>query len=546
MRLSTFILLTLLLTTAQKVVAQHAAGDTVLKGSTIEVIQAYKPVVKKAPKPEWMPQLPPADTTHPSLSFEVPQQTLYYSYTSGQLRPLALGKDSLKIPFPNYIKAGAGNLSTLFLDAGLGNIKGKNYETGVHMHHLSQTGSIKSQQTAFSGLEAEGLYYEENRLWHAAVGVERNQYFYYGYDHDKYPAYNTDSLKQTYANVKVAADMKSKFMVENYEIFYHPNVDISLYNGRNNTSETHFGFDVPFNYWFDSSLEAMVTVSASLTHLKMDGGKDNNNTAQFTPGVILHEGKITGHGFMGFAAGKSGKASVLPDIVADYIIKGTPLTLSGGWQASLRKNTYEQLTTENPYILNAYFVKQSRRDELFANIGGSYNAHLTYTIRASWWNFTNLPVYLNMPLMNKQFAVAYDDVSAFSLRGAVRYTESSKWSGGLAVEFYKYYQGSLLYAWHEPTLKIRGDVSVKPLKELTVTGYVAVLSGMYALNWVQPAQESIALSPNVDIGGSAEYQLVSRLSAFVQVSNILNNKYERWYGYPAYGFNLYGGLRLKF
>jgi outer membrane receptor protein involved in Fe transport len=48
------------------------------------------------------------------------------------------------------------------------------------------------------------------------------------------------------------------------------------------------------------------------------------------------------------------------------------------------------------------------------------------------------------------------------------------------------------------------------------------------------------------VGGNAEYQIVPRLSVFVQLNNLLNNKYQRWQYYEAYGLNIYGGLRLKF
>lgn len=538
------IFITVLFTIASfDVIAQRAAGDTAIKGSTIEVIQSYKPVVKKAPKPEWMPQLAPADTTRPVMSYEVPQQTLYYSYTSGQLRPLALGKDSIKAPFPNYIMGGAGNLSTLFLDAGIGNIKGRNYATGIHLHHLSQTGNIKAQQTASSGLEAEGLYFQKDKLWHAAVGAARNQNFFYGYDHNRYPNYSTDSVKQTYTEVKVTADMQSKFLLEGREIRYHPDVNMCIYKARYNTSETHFGFNAPFSYWLDSNLETKVTLSAALSHLNRDGDKVNNNILALTPGVILHDGKITGHGFLGFALGKDNKASALPDLLVEHLLQGTTITLSGGWQASIRRNTYQQLTQENPFLYNAYDVRQSRRDELFANVTGSYRAHLTYTIRASWWNFTNLPTYVNLAPDYKQFIIAYNDVSAFSLRGAIQYTQSDKWSVGASAEYYSFYQGSLAYAWHEPSLKIRADLSVRPVKNLTVMGYVSVLAGMYAQT---STLQAVTLSPNIDLGVFAEYQLVSRLSAFVQGSNLLNSKYERWLGYQAYGINVYGGLRLKF
>ena len=93
----------ILLTAALGARAQRVSpSDTVLKGSTIEVIQSYKPEVKRAPKPEWVPQLPPADTTHPTLNLEVPQQTLYYTYSSQPLRPLALGKDVLQLTVNSF------------------------------------------------------------------------------------------------------------------------------------------------------------------------------------------------------------------------------------------------------------------------------------------------------------------------------------------------------------------------------------------------------------------------------------------------------------
>ena len=540
MSVKPFLALALSLTAAHTAMAQHAAGDTVLKGSTIEVIQSYKPQVRQAPKPEWTPQLPPADTALLHQNYEVPQQTLYYSYTSEALRPLALGKDSLEIPFPNYIKAGAGNLSTLYLDAGIGNFRGDNYETAIHLHHLSQKGSIQYQQSALSGLEAEGLLHQARYDWHAAIAGERNQFYYYGYNHDLYHI-SSDSAKQTYTSVTATVDMQNK-PDPGSKLSYHPSVTASVYDARFNTSETSFGFTAPFTYIIDSTLQAHVSLLASLTHTHMDSLGGGNNLVELLPGVTLHNGKLNGHGYLGFAVGRGGNFYVLPDIAAYYTIPNTQLLLSGGWMANVHQNTYEQLTTENPYLYHSYPIEQTRRDELFANIAGPAGSHLTYTARASWWNFNNLPTYLKAFSPN-QFAVLYDNVSAVSFHGTLRYVESSKWSAGIVGDFYEYYQGTQSYVWNQPSVKIKGDLSVRPLQALTVTGYVAFLGGIHTLS---DAGKSITLAPVADIGGNAEYQLASRLGAFVQLSNLLNNKYERWQGYQAYGLNVYVGLRLKF
>ncbi|PQJ09653.1 hypothetical protein CJD36_017100 [Flavipsychrobacter stenotrophus] len=548
MRVRPFIILAVSLATAHNAMGQQHA-DTVLKGSTIEVIQSYKPQVRKAPKPEWVPQIPPADTSRPILNYDVPQQTLYYTYKSGALRPLALGKDSLMIPYPNYIKAGGGNLSTLYFDAGIGSLKGKNYETSIHLHHLSQKGNIDKQQSAISGLEATGVLHAGSYEWKGRLDVERNQYFFYGMD-EHLPVYpSTADLKQTFTTVRVAADMVNKAQFGERKIIYYPTVDASLYNGRFNASETHFGFSVPLYFRLDSALTLVTVASASLNHLKMSDSATGNNLATIMPGIQL-EGKVSGRALIGFALGKGGKFNVLPEIVANYKIPSTVLTLSGGWMAGVRQNTYEQLTTENPYLYTTYRklfsgngLRQNRRDELFASLAGSQGNHFTYLVKASWLNYTNLATYLDTGVNPKFFNVIYNDVSAISLHAAARYTQATKWSAGVSADFYKYYQGTQAYVWQQPTLNIRGDFSINPIKDLTVSAYVAVLGGMYTINYLG---KPVMMTPVTDIGGYAEYRLGGRLNVFLQASNLLNSKYERWNYYQSYGLNVYGGLRLKF
>jgi len=83
----------------------------------------------------------------------------------------------------------------------------------------------------------------------------------------------------------------------------------------------------------------------------------------------------------------------------------------------------------------------------------------------------------------------------------------------------------------------------KPLPKLTITAYLAVIGGIYARD---SYGNVVKLSAITDLGANAEYQIIPRLCAFVQLSNLLNEKYQRWRGYEAYGINVYGGLRLKF
>jgi hypothetical protein len=522
--------------------AQRAPGsDTVLKGSTIEVIQSYKPRVKQSPKPEWKPQLPPVDTSKPSFNSDVPQQTLYYSYNSPPLRPLALGKAPTERPYPNYVKAGGGNLSTLYMDAGIGGIYSKDYETALHLHHISQKGSIANQQSSLSGLEADGTLHNASGDLHGAIAASHNRYRYYGYDHFLHN-YDGDSVSQAYTLVKLSADLASP-KDSNSSFEYHPGISATYYGARYNTYETTFGFDAPLTYHLNDNVGMHIGLAGALTNYKSDTITAANNFIQATPGLKIHVNDYSGHALLGLALGKDNKTYILPDLKLAFSMQDYLFNLSLGWKANLRQNTYEQLTGENPYMGSLYSIKQTKRDEVYVNVQGALGNSFSYTARGSWWNYSNLPTFLNDGGDQKTFQIVYQDVRALSFQISARYQVANKWSGGLTSELYSFLKSTDQFVWHVPTFKTKGDFTVNITPKFNVSVYALFLSGIHARDNVG---NTTTLKTIADLGTGAEYSFIPRLSAFVQINNLLNSKYQRWQGYQVYGFNIYGGLRLKF
>jgi hypothetical protein len=519
-----------------------SGNDTVLKGSTIEVIQSYKPRVKQSPKPEWKPLLPPLDTTRPVFRTEVPQQTLYYTYNSPPLRPLALGKNDKELPYPNYVKAGGGNLSTIYMDAGIGSIKGKDYETGIHLHHISQKGKIVQQQTSLSGLEAAMSKHTSTADYNGSVTAYHNRYFYYGYDHVLYN-YDNKTVGQNYTSVQLAGDMTNKKDTAT-RLEYHPGVRASYYAARFNTSEIGLGFNAPISYKLNKNLGLRLNVEGALASYKADSITAGNNYVMAAPGLAVQFNEYySAHALAGFAYGKGGSTYFLPDAEVAFTMKDYLFRLSLGWKADLRQNTYEQLTTENPYMLNTYQVIQSRRDELFAAVQGSLGNHFAYSARGSWWNYFDLPTYLNDTGDARSFHVNYQNTKAISLQASARYHEGNKWSAGLTGAWYGFFKSTEQFVWHTPNISFKGDFMMAVTPKLDVTAYGNVLGGIHARD---VKGNAVTLKTIADLGVGAEYKLIPRLSAFVQFNNLLNSKYQRWMGYQVYGFNIYGGVRLKF
>jgi hypothetical protein len=295
----------------------------------------------------------------------------------------------------------------------------------------------------------------------------------------------------------------------------------------------------------DEEIDAVAVLKGAITNYTVNSVSTSNNYVALMPGVNIHKGIVNGHAYLGLASGVSKGIYVLPDILATYSVPGTKFTASAGWLSTLRQNTYEQISTENPYVSNVYNiyavsnVVQTRRDDLFIQTNGKYGDHFVYSARLGWSTFDALPGYLNDPFILRRFDVIYSRVNAITLQGGARYEVANKWSAGITVDAYKFSD----HVWQQPNTKIKGDFMIMPTPKLTVTAYLTMLDGIYAQDL---GGNVIKLNTIFDVGGNAEYQFTKRLSAFVQLNNLFNSKYQRWYGYEAYGLNIYGGLRLKF
>ncbi|XZF14478.1 hypothetical protein ACTHGU_22065 [Chitinophagaceae bacterium MMS25-I14] len=530
----------------------QAAKDSTLKGTTIEVIQSYKPEVKQAPKPEFTPSLPPADTTRPRLTYDVPVQTLYFSYHSLPLKPLALGRDSVGLPFENYIKAGIGNLSTAYIDAGIGSLKGRNYNTAFHLHHLSQSGNIDNQKVALTGLEAEGTLHEAKNTWHASAEAERNQYSFYGYNHDLY-MYDYKDVKQVYGKVGGEIDMTNN-MPAAWGLNYHPQVSASFFSASRKSSgqtpEATIGFAVPVTKDIDSSLQLQLGVDGTFTQIKVDDHSMGNNIFRITPAVSYRSGNFSGKLGLYPAFGKDG-TYLLPDVHVNFMLPQTQFAFDAGWKGSLVQNTFEQLATKNPYVdfpgtsaFYDYIPHQTHSDEVFAGIHSNIGQHITFSGRVSWWQYKDLAMFVNSPGDGKMFDVVYDPkVNALSLQANIRYQVGNIFAVGVGGSWFNFYKKTYDHVWQEPGVRLKADLLFRPWPALTVTAYSAVMDQNYAADAMG---NSVKLKGIFDVGAGAEYQVIPRLSVFLQANNLFNNKYERWMGYPSYGINIFGGIRFKF
>jgi hypothetical protein len=520
--------------------------DTIIPGQTIEIIQTYKPEIARPDKPVITPSLPNIDTSRPRFQYEVPQQTLSYTYHSVPIRPLALGRQEAVLPFQNYVKAGFGNLSSIYVDAGVGSVRSEDYETAFHFSHLSQKGGVEHRQSSRTSFDAGGKYFTAGHAIGAELGVLRNGNTFYGYDHNSYE-YGKNAVKQAFTglNLKVNAENTE---LNKWNIWYKPVLEFGMYSDKYNAKERTFAFDVPASIAIDSTMSFSLGVKGNFTQLKNDSFDVGNNYFQVNPALDISLNKTRIHIGISPTWGKDNTCYLLPDLSLNSSVFGNGLALVAGWKGSLVQNTFQQLSTRNPFMHNIYDVKQTKTDQIYGGFESALGQHISFGGTLSWRQWKDLALFVNDYNLNpdgKQFAVVYDrKVQAISLDAFIRYQVGNVFGLSASGTWYNFYHTETFdKAWHEPMLRLGGSMYFRPLDKLHINVNADFWDGMYGL---QQNGDSKKLSGFLDLSAAAEYNIIPRLSIFLQFNNILGTQYERWYQYENYGFNVIGGLRFKF
>jgi hypothetical protein len=523
------------------------AADTTIKASTIEITQIYRPQIKQAVKETYNPALPPADQAPANFTYTVPVQSVHYSYKPLPLQALAIGDDTVNTGYRHYIKAGLGNRRTLYLDAGLGNLRAKNFSSNVHLGILSQKGELSYQKQTVAALAAEGLYTKGD--FNALIGLEatHNNFFQYGYDETLYPA--KSATRQTLSGGAFSLHLSK----ENKTNGLTPEADvkISMYTGNNISNENTGALGLfltkklPEDDWM---LKA--GVEGVSTHLNSEFYSVSNSYASLKLGAQYDDGTFSLRAYLLPTIGQNSNTFLLHDIEAAFHFEKVQTHIGAGLKGSLTQNTYRQLFLTNPYISQFPSV-QTHSNEVFGFIEKGVGHHITLSGRLSFWKYENLATFLNQPAPDFEKMQVYyiPKVSAVSTQFGLRYQVGNTISFGAQLVLFNYYNHNYFpvnlkrRVWHTPNARLNGDFTWNPLPELSLSAYGAYVGSSYALD---SAGSEVKLKAFIDIGFGAEYMALKKVSFFLNFNNLLNNKYQRWLGYQAYGINIYGGVRLKF
>ena len=518
-------------------------NDTTIKSQSINIYSTYKPEIAPTPKPSFVPSLPVVDTSKPTFSYDVPDENPSYTYKAAPLKPLALSATKTAPLFENYLKFGLGNLSSILVDAGIGSIRGTDYDALFHLKHLSKSEDKGFKRSANTALDAAANYYVGDHVLHGAIGIKRDFHRLYGYD----TALATDTVDLGQRFLSWKADVAFGNVVPKaWDLWYRPSAGLHATTEKFGAHERSFVFDVPIRKTIDSVFSASFGFGGNFTQFKNNVASYSNNYFQVNPAVDMRWERLSLHLGVNPTWAQGGRFYALPDLWARLSLAKNHFTLFGGWKNELVMNSYQSLTQHNPFMDTYYVPQQGIARQIFGGFEASVGSHLTFGATVSHKNWRNMALfvndYLNTP-DGRQFTVVYDTVSALNFEAKIQYQINKRFWAKAQGSWHAFSPKTQDKAWHQPGVVLSGGLNWLAMDKLTLGVEMQYADRLFARMQDGSPQK---LPAYVDLSAYAEYQIIPRLSVFLKFSNLTNQNYQMWYRYPVYGFNVIGGLRFKF
>lgn len=514
----------------------------------VTITSSFKPSLKNAAKINFTAASTYVDSSRTSVTYAVPAQNLFFSYQPVPIKPLALPVDTgFHWQNDHSIRAGLGNFNTFLLAGSFSFGDGKKSNTIVNADYLTNKGDLFAQQYAKLGLSVLSVFNtNNNNEWTTKATYKNSTRYFYGFEPSTLN-FKKDDLLQRFNEAGIEIGLRNK-KANAFNITYAPKLSLKYFADNRLGKEFNAILEAPLRKTFAKKFAIDLGITADIANTSVPFPinmlKIKNNLFYVSPSVQFQSN------FFKLSAGirpswDNGTYKTLPNITAEAKVGETGLLVEAGWIGYFQKNGYRSLTDINPWIAQPTSLLNTKIGEQYAGIRGAAGNHLTYRARLSFMRMNNQPLFPNTTGDGKAFNVFFEpELDVVQIHGEIGYTLQEKLSllGGLTYRQFTSLQ-TAEKAWGLLPLEVTGALRWKMFKDLQLKADVFLWDGSHYRN---RNLTTFKLDPAADLNIGAEFSVMPKLNLWVQLNNVLNNRYRRWNQYEVLGLNVLGGVVYSF
>ncbi len=538
--------------------------ETNTHNEQVTIISSFDPSINQAYKVNTSPEVMTFSIDKPEFTFESLDINQPTEITLKPIKPVVINADKKTSTTNNSLKVGVGSLFSPYVDFFHSSGKKNDYRFDAHLYHLSSFKNIKDYSPSPQSNSTIDLNYSKflkNHIFNAGIDYNLSTNRYYGFKPDDFPTFApVDSdLKQSFnyvgLNVGIASNYSSKKKLSHSVV-----IDGYYYfdKFKSNESNVNLDFDIHKNFDVTDMLDYQeLGLSGKVSYFGNSNGL-TSSTDIFVSATPYFKGN---YGIINFYLGlnfnilntSNTNFYFYPIIDVNFNLIPDYLTVFVGVDGKVEKHSFYQLTQLNPWTESTTKLDWGRNFNTYGGIRGNISQKVVYSAQVSWKKFNNMFFFINIPdgtipqLPFNKFTAIYDNGSVFGISGEVTFAANKKVNLIAGAKYNIYSLDSISEAYHKPSSEIKFGISALAAKKLKIWSEVYYYGKRVALDpTILPLGTTIDLDGFIDLNAGVDYQLTDSFSAFLSVTNILNNDYQRYLNYPVHGIQLMGGITYKF
>ena len=513
------------------------SSDSTLKN--IEVTTNYIPDVAESKKIDIQPTLEEPKVETPTYNYIFPNAAYKPKSVYSPIDPIFIKKEPVEELYDNYLEIGGGNYLTSYLDANIYNTRDKYYTYGLQLNHHAASASKNPNQALYSQnrIKAFGLREKGNDLY-ADIDYQRNVVHYYGYLEDTITRELGD-LNQIYNDLKATAEWSiQKRKIENvldfdFNLFDKLGENENTFRATNTSSlklgsgKLHIDLGAMYTTLTETAIYDRLFIDIR-PHYEFDYKKYTLDLG-ITLNYLNDFGSIN---VIYPAPFVKAETYIVPDKLRAYL----------GVTGELEKNTLRSLSYENLFLGNNTNYTNPRGFQFYGGMNGSFKRFIEFGIKLQHEIIQDQYFFINDTNTLRNFTTVYDDLNRTTISGEVKFDVNQNIDLGFRGNFYSYQPNKENEAWHMPTYDASLFTTVRIADKIYINGGYFATSSRKSRD-LSGTEYSLAAINDINVG--AEYRYKKNISGFINVNNILNQRYELWNFYRAQGLNVLAGVTFS-
>lgn len=541
-----------------EVSAQQEPKGSDFSTDPIRVVRTYEAILADALKVSPVPELPTLQTARKELSYKTINRM---APTAVELAPLTPLRALPEPPSPigiGHLRIGGGNYNTPFADLRLMNRRDPKFEYGLTMKHFSSSSDLRVDTSQFNHanlsdnlIGVHGKRYLNKMYLHAEFAYERNVRHFYGF-HQPIDI-PRDSIRQVFNQFSGSVGLSS-FQVEADQIEYKSKFSFYSFGDRYGQQENNLRLDGGFMVRYDEN-RLDFDFAIDYTNFNTVGDISNNRTLiYFQPRYNLQKTDLLINAGFNLAMEASTGVSqfrIYPHLDVNYLINDVYMVAYGGITGNTHRVGYRDMIQTNPFLGTGLDIRnRNERVHVFAGLKGSFDELTAYNVMLGFQRQEQAMFFVNDLMDPSRLLPLYDSsTNIFGLRFEVNRKFSERYEMHVKADLRRYNLENLEAPFMQPTTAIRIGGAYYLQKRIKFMAEAIMFNGV---SYIDPAIDPTApanvarLNGVFDLNVGVQYDYADKWGFFLNLNNVTSARYFRWFNYPTFGFNVLGGLNIRF